>query len=103
MAARKNRGTETLPDDWKNKIKATAILNRLNECVEGRVELTAQQIKAADIILKKIVSDLARTELTGKDGEAIKVESSDVTQKVLAALPQDKLESLLSEKPQDNA
>ena len=103
MAARKNRGTETLPEDWKNKIKATAILNRLNECVNGEVELNAQQIKAADIILKKLVPDLARTELTGKDGEDIKIQSSDVTQRVLQAIPQEQLESLLSEKPQDNA
>lgn len=48
-------------------------------------------------------AETVKQEITGKDGDAIKVESSDVTQKVLAALPQDKLESLLSEKPQDNA
>lgn len=49
------------------------------------------------------VPKLARTELTGKDGEDIKIQSSDVTQRVLQAIPQEQLESLLSEKPQDNA
>ena len=88
---------------WKDKIRAGVIMQKLMSHVEGIGEMSATQIKAADILLKKVVPDLARTELTGKDGEAIKVESSDVTQKVLAALPQDKLESLLSEEPQDNA
>jgi hypothetical protein len=32
--------------------------------------MTASQIKAADILLKKTVPDLARTEVTGRDGEA---------------------------------
>lgn len=31
--------------------------------------MTNSQIKAADILLKKTVPDLARTEVTGKDGE----------------------------------
>lgn len=60
-----------MPEEWRNKIRATQIMNRLNECVMGTVELTAQQIKAADIILKKIEPDLARTELQNldKDGK----------------------------------
>lgn len=71
MAARKNRGVKELPESWKDKIKASIILNRLNDCVAGKIEMTAQQLKAADIILKKIVPDLARTELQplDKDGK----------------------------------
>ena len=66
MAARKNK--VTLSERWKDRISATMILNRLVSHVEGNLELSPTQIKAADIILKKIVPDLARTELTGKDG-----------------------------------
>jgi len=66
MAARKNK--VTLSETWKDRISATMILNRLVSHVEGNLELSPTQIKAADIILKKIVPDLARTELTGKDG-----------------------------------
>lgn len=75
MAARKNRGTKDRPmqDGWRKKIKAGVIMDRLMKCVDGTIELSAQQIKAADIILKKIEPDLARTELTGKDGGDIKV------------------------------
>lgn len=102
MAARKRK--LHLSEEWKEKIRAGVIMQKLMAHVEGDgSDMTATQLKAADILLKKVVPDLARTEHTGKDGDAIKIESSDVTQKILAALPQDKLESLLSEQPQDNA
>jgi len=75
MAARKNRGTKDTPmqEDWKKKIQATNIINRLNDCVEGKIELTSTQIKAADIILKKIVPDLARSEISGPNGGPIEI------------------------------
>ena len=52
---------------WKEKISATTIMNRLVKCVEGTVEMTPSQVRAADIILRKIVPDLARNEVTGVD------------------------------------
>lgn len=66
MAARK-RKTE-LSDTWKEKIKASVIGLRLYDHMQGLVEMTPTQIKAADILLKKLVPDLGRTELTGEDG-----------------------------------
>lgn len=66
MAARKRK--ITLTDDWKAKIRASSILNRLDACVMGDVEMSAVQVNAARIILSKLVPDLARTEMTGKDG-----------------------------------
>lgn len=91
MAARKNRGVDELPDDWKNKIRASAILNRLNDCVAGQIELTSQQIKAADIILKKIVPDLARTELQplGKDGQPVDPTIQEVRISLIDTRPTD--------------
>lgn len=71
MAARKHSGVDSLPDSWRDKIQATQIFNRLIECFEGKVNLSAQQVKVADIILKKIVPDLQRSEITGKDGKDI--------------------------------
>ena len=67
MAARIRK--TTLSDQWKAKIQAGVILDRLVKHVNGEIEMTASQIKAADILLKKTVPDLARTEVTGKDGE----------------------------------
>ncbi len=67
MAARIKK--TTLSEQWKAKIQAGVILDRLVKHVNGEIEMTASQIKAADILLKKTVPDLARTEVTGKDGE----------------------------------
>ncbi len=58
-----------MSEQWKAKIQAGVILDRLVKHVNGEIEMTASQIKAADILLKKTVPDLARTEVTGKDGE----------------------------------
>ena len=66
MAARKRK--ITLSDSWKEKIQASQIMNRLLKHVEGEIELSGTQVKAADILLKKVVPDLARTENTGVDG-----------------------------------
>lgn len=60
MAARKNK--LELSDDWKERIRAGVLMDRLVKCVEGTLEMTPVQIKAADILLKKIVPDLARTD-----------------------------------------
>ncbi len=67
MAARIKK--TTLSEQWKAKIQAGVILDRLVKHVNGEIEMTASQIKAADILLKKTVPDLASTEVTGKDGE----------------------------------
>lgn len=52
-------------DDIRNKIRASQIVNRLENHVFGDVELTSTQVSAALGLLKKIVPDLAATELTG--------------------------------------
>jgi hypothetical protein len=75
MAARKHRGVNALPDTWREKIQLTQIMNRLNACAQGDVEMTADQIAAAKLILSKTVPDLARTELTGPDGEKLSFEA----------------------------
>ena len=71
MAARKNK--VTLSDRWKDRIQATAIMNRLMSHVDGDLELSPTQIKAADILLKKIVPDLARQEHVGGDNGPIEM------------------------------
>jgi hypothetical protein len=43
-------------------------MNRLLKHVEGEIELSNSQVKAADILLKKVVPDLARTENVGDEG-----------------------------------
>jgi hypothetical protein len=66
MAARKRK--VVLSDAWREKIQASQIMNRLLKHVEGEIELSGTQVKAADILLKKVVPDLARTENVGSEG-----------------------------------
>lgn len=71
MAARKNK-TE-LTQAWKDKIQASVIALRLYGHVQGEHDMSATQIKAAQILLAKLIPDLGRTELTGEDGGPIRV------------------------------
>jgi hypothetical protein len=75
MPARKRRGVHSLPDTWREKIQLTQIMNRLNACALGEVEMTADQIASAKLILSKTLPDIARTELTGPDGEKLSFEA----------------------------
>lgn len=69
MAARKRK--VVLSDAWKAKIQAGVIMSRLLDHVNGKTEMSASQIKAAQILLSKTVPDLARTEHTGEGGGAV--------------------------------
>lgn len=66
MPARKRR--ITLDENWRAKIQASQLMNRLAAHVEGVVDLSPTQVRAAEILLKKTVPDLARTEVTGPEG-----------------------------------
>ncbi len=73
MAARKRK--LHLSEEWKEKIKVGVIMQRLMACAEGKDEMTASQLKAADILLKKSIPDLAKTELANPEGETFKTEA----------------------------
>lgn len=70
-----------LSEEWRKKISAGVLMSRLLKHVNGEIELTAAQVKSADILLKKIVPDLARTEVTGKDGAPLAVNFNTVYEK----------------------
>lgn len=72
MAARLRK---THQDDVREKIQASQIINRLYGHVEGTVDMSPTQIRAAEILLKKTLPDLAATELSGPDGSALQIES----------------------------
>lgn len=80
MAAR-TRKVE-LTETWKERIKASVLGLRLYQHSLGEVEMTATQIKAADILLKKLVPDLARTEVTGADGGAIVIQAGPLDERL---------------------
>lgn len=66
MAARKIH--TTLREEWKLRIKAAHLVTRLHDHALGEKEMSPTQIKAAEILLRKVAPDLARQEVTGEDG-----------------------------------
>ena len=74
MAARKTRGTVDSP--WeksvRDKIKTSMLVNALNEHALGNKNMVATQIRAAEILLKKVIPDLSSV--------AAKVESTVVNE-----------------------
>jgi hypothetical protein len=71
MAARTLRTRHS--DEIRAKIQASQLINRLTKHALGEVELTATQIRAIEILLKKSVPDLSAVELSGPDGDPVEV------------------------------
>lgn len=73
MAARKTR--TLLSDDWREKIKTSMLLNRLQENAFSDAEIMSSgQIKSAEILLRKVIPDLKAVELTGAEGGPLFIE-----------------------------
>jgi hypothetical protein len=62
MAARKNLSHDK---KTREKIKTSQLINRLEDHVLNELELSATQIKAIEILLKKTMPDLKQIEVTG--------------------------------------
>ncbi len=56
-------------EEARNKIRSTLVLKKLMAHVLEDAEMSATQIRAAEILLKKTVPDLSATQITGGDGE----------------------------------
>jgi hypothetical protein len=53
-------------DQTRAKIQTSAIINRLQDCLSGKVELSATQVSAAKILLGKTLPDLQSVEHSGE-------------------------------------
>lgn len=51
-------------DEIRSKIQASQLVNRLNNHVLGKAEMSPTQLKAAEILLKKSLPDLSSVEHT---------------------------------------
>lgn len=71
-----------LTETWKSKIQASVLGLRLYRHALGEVEMSQTQIKAADILLRKLVPDLARHEVTGADGGAIVIQAGPLDERL---------------------
>lgn len=54
------------PQKARERIAATKIITKLQKCVEGDIEMDAQQVAAARILLSKVLPDLKATEFSGE-------------------------------------
>ena len=72
MAARLNRRHS---DEVRQKIQASVIIERLNRHFHGELELTAQQLKSAEMLLDRSVPKLSQIQHTGEDGGPVQFES----------------------------
>jgi hypothetical protein len=76
MAARKRSAVKpgTMPQEWRDRIKASMLINRLTEHANGSVEMTSTQVTAALGLLKKAVPDLAAVQISGDPSGPLVVE-----------------------------
>lgn len=56
----------TLHAEWREKIQASQLLNRLRDHALGKIQMSATQIRAAEILLRKCLPDLAIIEYSGE-------------------------------------
>jgi hypothetical protein len=73
MAARRTRVN---PQAVRDKIKAQRLVRQLHKHIDGKAVLTMAQVRAIDILLRKIVPDLTQANVTG-----------EVTQKYVVEVP----------------
>lgn len=52
-------------DDVRRKIQASQLINRLENHAFGEIELSASQIKAIEILLRKSIPDLSAVTVSG--------------------------------------
>jgi len=66
MAARGRSPGYAMSNEHRDKIKNSNILNALIEHTEGTREMSASQVSAGLGLLRKVMPDLAATELSGE-------------------------------------
>jgi hypothetical protein len=65
MAARKRK--VTLTETWKDGIRVSLLMGRLYDHALGDAEMSQTQIKAAQVVLGKLLPDLNKTTLEGDE------------------------------------
>ena len=51
---------------WRSRIEVGTIITKLGKLMNGEIEMSTQQMKAAEILLRKTLPDLSATDLTTK-------------------------------------
>lgn len=57
---------KAMSDEWRTKIQTGMIIYRCNEHIKGNIELSATQVKCAQMLLNKVLPDLKAVEHSGE-------------------------------------
>jgi len=68
MAARK---TQQLDAKWRERIRTAALINWLQNFALGKVKMSPARVKAAAILLRKVLPDMVATEITHRPLESM--------------------------------
>ena len=71
MAARSKK--IVLTQNWKDKIQIAVIIDRLVKHVNDEIDMKPTQLKAAEILLKKVAPDLASTQIEGNPDQPVRM------------------------------
>jgi hypothetical protein len=69
------------PDYVREKIRASQLINRLHKCAFGEISLTMTELRAIEILLRKSVPDLTKTELQAEATHRYVAQLPDVLSK----------------------
>ena len=58
-------------DEIRTKIQTSQLINRLQECGLGELELRHDQLRSIEILLKKSLPDLSQIELSGDEDNPV--------------------------------
>ena len=77
-------------DRWRSKLKVSAAINVVNDCVAGKVELSSSRIKAIELVLRKSLPDLQSIEVNSSNADSVQftwAKAKRVTETFEAASP----------------
>lgn len=77
MAARKRVG---LSENTRERIKTSMLVNRLEDHILGKVELSQSQVRGIEILLKKTLPDLQSTTLATDPDNPLDLKSKIVVE-----------------------
>jgi len=92
-----------IPNAINRQLKETILEALEKSHPGGAIGYLTEQAKSNPNAFMGLIGKVLPLQIANPEGETFAVDNADVTQRVLQAIPQDQLESLLSEKPQDNA
>src|SRR5262245_29915977 len=66
MPFQKRYGNGVQPAQVRAKIRGAYLIRRLQDHIKGKITLSMAQVRAIDILLRKIIPDLSQSSVTGE-------------------------------------